>query len=165
MNQILHFRLNLRHFRIDKLFDPKKQFIVDGKLIIKCEGYIIREESHPKLKEIDDSGLHPVQESKDLWENSNEKTCHINVNGKLIYLHQEIFNHLFPESFRQNPVIFGFSFDSVELAIKFNYDFRLVYPLTLEESLEIFKFMKIYGRKGIIHDFERFLIEEINEST
>uniref|UniRef100_A0AC34F335 BTB domain-containing protein n=1 Tax=Panagrolaimus sp. ES5 TaxID=591445 RepID=A0AC34F335_9BILA len=84
---------------------------------------------------------------------------------KGIILHKDIFEHMFPESFHRNPVIYGFSYDAVNLAIKFNYDFRLVYPLTLEESLQIFKFMKIYGRKGIIYEFERFLIEQINEST
>uniref|UniRef100_A0AC34FBK3 Uncharacterized protein n=1 Tax=Panagrolaimus sp. ES5 TaxID=591445 RepID=A0AC34FBK3_9BILA len=150
-------------FVTDQLFNSKKKFIVDGKLVVKVAGYLKVEKTELKLETMEKFG--------DLWK-SDHKDFTIIVDKKEIKAHKcvlecqsPVFARMFKFSSKEiteNKIeIKDFSFTIVEKAVKLCYDFNLVPYITVHECFLLLKFAEKYKMENIQKNLEEYLGDKI----
>uniref|UniRef100_A0AC34F457 BTB domain-containing protein n=1 Tax=Panagrolaimus sp. ES5 TaxID=591445 RepID=A0AC34F457_9BILA len=156
----------------NKLFDPQKKFIVDGKMVIKVKGFV-------------ESEINPVPISKDtlksddlgdsLWNDGNEdftiivKNQNIKAHKTVLANRSSVFATMFKTEFKEgqeNKVeLTDFSFKVVEFGSKRCYykcDFN---TMNIEDNMLLLQFFEKYNMEKFKAELENYLVQNITVSN
>uniref|UniRef100_A0A914QF21 BTB domain-containing protein n=1 Tax=Panagrolaimus davidi TaxID=227884 RepID=A0A914QF21_9BILA len=158
----------------EELFDTEKCFIVDGKMIIKIDGFftIEKEAEDDTLLQCDNFDISLClalwkQETKDFVIAAEGKE--IVVHKWVLALRSPIFARMFESGMKEaeenKVIITDFSFIVVEKAIKLCYHQSLVPHSTLEEKMKFLQFFNKYDIQPLKNNLETYLITVLNELT
>uniref|UniRef100_A0A914PLA0 BTB domain-containing protein n=1 Tax=Panagrolaimus davidi TaxID=227884 RepID=A0A914PLA0_9BILA len=156
----------------DELFDSSKNFIADGKLIVKIEG-IFKIENPEATRKI----LKPKRKLhlQDLWKSGFEDFT-IDADGKELQVHKNVlaavspvFNAMFKphtkEAIESKVVIPDFSYDIVEKALKDCYHHNILTDLSTDESSLLLKFADKYNITILKDNIEEYLADKLSVSN
>uniref|UniRef100_A0AC35EXK5 Speckle-type POZ protein n=1 Tax=Panagrolaimus sp. PS1159 TaxID=55785 RepID=A0AC35EXK5_9BILA len=160
----------------DELFDSSKNFIADGKLIVKIEGIFQTESVGSKLAR---KLLEPKSTTTNspgvLW-NSGFEDFSVVSDGKEIKVHKCVLASQSPvfaamlkphtkEAIEGKVEIIDFSYDIVEQALKLCYNYNLISEISVDESLLLLKFADKYDTVVLKNDLEEYLADKISVSS
>uniref|UniRef100_A0A914QPL4 BTB domain-containing protein n=1 Tax=Panagrolaimus davidi TaxID=227884 RepID=A0A914QPL4_9BILA len=152
-------------------FDPQKKFIVDEKLIVKCDGTFEVETGVPRQQKWDGVAL-----GDRLWWKNDSKDITIVADGKEIKAHKIILPSHFCSKKQEiienksnkesNEIkIPNFSFKIVETAVRLIYECNFYTCLTLEELMSLFRFFDQYCIHDLKEKVESVLINKISAAN
>uniref|UniRef100_A0AC34FG31 BTB domain-containing protein n=1 Tax=Panagrolaimus sp. ES5 TaxID=591445 RepID=A0AC34FG31_9BILA len=142
---------------VEEIFDPNKNFIVDGKFTVQVEGLIKVENN--LLKAQMELVKAKLISTKDLWGVGFEDFSifvdkkEIKVHKCVLAAHSTVFASMFNSGLKEtaeNKVeITDFSFETIEKAVKLCYDQIFYADLSLDESFSLLKFADKYNVTNI----------------
>uniref|UniRef100_A0A914PA14 BTB domain-containing protein n=1 Tax=Panagrolaimus davidi TaxID=227884 RepID=A0A914PA14_9BILA len=156
----------------DELFDSSKNFIADGKLIVKVKGIFKIENSEATRKILKPKRKLHLQ---DLWKSGFEDFT-IVADGKELQVHKNVlaavspvFNAMFKpytkEAIESRVVIPDFSYDIVEKALKGCYHHNIFTDLSTDESSLLLKFADKYDITILKDNIEEYLADKLSVSN
>uniref|UniRef100_A0AC35GLD7 BTB domain-containing protein n=1 Tax=Panagrolaimus sp. PS1159 TaxID=55785 RepID=A0AC35GLD7_9BILA len=156
----------------DELFDSSKNFIADGKLIVKVKG-IFKIENPEATRKI----LKPKRKLhlQDLWKSGFEDFT-IVADGKELQVHKNVLAAMSPvfsamfkphtkEAIESNVVIPDFSYDIVEKAVKGCYHHNIFTDLSTDECSLLLKFADKYDITILKDNIVEYLADKISVSN